>query len=196
METHKQTWWDKEIKSQFNEFQSWVGSSQADSKKIMRKFIAEQGFKSVVDIGCGICDDYFVYKNEYPDILWIGVEPSKFLHNLAIEKDIPVKNEEGHYTSLSYSGVNVAYSRHVLEHQEDFKPILNEMIRIAEHMVIHTFFIKPRNEKIINYNEKNNLYHNTYSKPEIEEFLKEHNKVKDFTWKPLTGPEEALIIKL
>ena len=90
----------------------------------------------------------------------------------------------------------MAYSRHVLEHQKDYKPILSEMIRIASEEVIHIFFIPPRDKEIINYNPDNNLYHNTYDRNEMESFLKEHPKVDDWNWKKIGATEEALIISI
>ena len=39
MKKFKQTWWDKDIKTQFNEFKSWVGPSSQPSKKWARNYI-------------------------------------------------------------------------------------------------------------------------------------------------------------
>lgn len=191
----KQTWWDKEIKTQFSEFKSWVGNTSAKSKVWLRDFIITKGYTSIVDIGCGMCDEYFEYK-KLNNIDWIGIEPSKFLWNNAKEKEIPVVNKEGHNTHFFDSGVEVAYSRHVLEHQENYKPILTEMIRIASDMVIHIFFIPPRDKEIIHYNPENNLYHNTYDINEMSVWLEEHPKVRGFRFEQITDTENALILTL
>ena len=190
--THKQTWWDKEIKEQFNEFKSWVGPTTAETKVWARKYILNQDYKSIVDIGCGMCDEYHAYHKEKPGIWWVGVDSSEFLSS-RVGAGIVV-NEEGHNTKFKDSEFDVAYSRHVLEHQKNYKPILTEMIRIGSKEVIHIFFIAPRDKEIINYNSDNNLYHNTYDRNEIEQFLKEHPKVGGWYWKKIGATEEALII--
>lgn len=198
MTKHKQTWWDKEIKARFNEFKSWVGSPTEPSKVWARNYINSTEAKSVIDIGCGMCDEYFVYKDLFPGIDWQGVEPSEFLFNKANEKDIPVVQFEGDDINFRDGMFDVAYSRHVLEHQRDYKPILSEMIRIASQVVIHVFFISPKEEKIINYDEKQNLYHNTFDRNEIEAYLILHEKVKSWEWIsiPKAPTEEALVVNL
>lgn len=194
--THKQTWWDKEIKNQFQEFQSWVGKSNALSKIIIRNLIKEKDYKSILDIGCGMCDDYFSYQKEAPEISWKGLDSSVFLTEEAKSKGIPVIHSEGDIIPLNDGDVDLSYSRHVLEHQETYKYILSEMIRVASKAVIHIFFIKPKEKQIINYNKDTNLYHNTYNKKEIEEWLSTDPKVKTIHWLSLTDDEEALIIEL
>lgn len=194
MTKHKQTWWDKEIKNQFEDFKSWVGSPSAYTKAWARKFILSNKYKSVIDIGCGMCDDYFLYKDT--EIHWQGVDGSEFLVNRAIGEDIPVSNFQADDIILADSTYDVSYSRHVLEHQAKFNPVLNEMIRLADQVVINIFFIKPRDKEIINYNSDNNLYHNTYDKKEIESFLESHPKVRSYSWEEITEIENALIINL
>ena len=195
MKKHKQTWWDKEIKNQFNEFKSWVGPTSAQTKVWARDYIIKEGFKSIVDFGCGMCDDYFEYR-KLDDINWTGVEGSEFLYNHTKEKEIPVIHANADETSLPDNYAEVAYSRHVLEHQPVFVNVLDEMIRVASKMVMHIFFIRPQEKAIVNYNKDNNLYHNTYDRNRIEDYLEQHSKVKDFEWNQLSQSEEALIIKL
>lgn len=192
----KQTWWDKEIKNQFEDFKSWVGGPQAYSKKNMRNYILKKKYKSIIDIGCGMCDDYFVYKQLDSDIEWLGVDSSKFLIN-ARDPAIPVLNREAHDTNFDDNQFEVAYARHVLEHQKSYKPILTEMVRIAEKMVIHIFFIPPRDKEIINWQKETNLYHNTFTRKEIEEFLYAIDKVESVSWVNVaTEIEEGLVVTL
>lgn len=194
MKVNKQTWWDKEIKDQYTEFKSWVGTPNATSKVVIRDFIISEGYKSIVDFGCGMCDDYFEYL-KIP-IYWRGIESSDFLYKHTQVKEIPVINVEAHDTNLPNNTAQVAYSRHVLEHQRHYEPILSEMIRIASHIAIHIFFIPPRNTEIINWQREINLYHNTFIRKEMENFIMNNPKVNNFTWLPVTKTEEALIIKL
>jgi ubiquinone/menaquinone biosynthesis C-methylase UbiE len=193
---HKQTWWDKEIKSKFNEFKSWVGSTNEASKIWARKYLTGRRYKSILDIGCGMCDDYFEYKKLDPTIVWGGLDSSKFLSEKR-NKKIPVLNREADNTKFDDSSWEVVYSRHVLEHQASFRPVLTEMIRISSGLVMHIFFIPPREKEIINYNATDNLYHNTFSRPEIEEFLHKNLKVHSWGWFPIDSTtEEALVIRI
>jgi hypothetical protein len=194
MTDHKQTWWDKEIKNQFNDFKSWVGSTEETSKKWARAFITNHNYKSVVDIGCGMCDEHFEYKKLDPELIWTGVDSSFFLTNEAVMKGGKVINREGHDTGLADNRFEVSYSRHVWEHQKHYLPIMLEMIRISSKLMMHVFFIKPQEEEIIHYTESNNLYHNTFDKNEIEAHLKLNDKVKDWIWVPMSDTPEVILI--
>lgn len=194
MENNKQTWWDKEIKDQFVDFKSWVGKANAPSKVVIRDFIIKEGYDSIVDFGCGMCDDYFEYK-KIP-IKWTGIEGSSFLYGHTQVMEIPVIPVEAHDTGLPDNNAEVSYSRHVLEHQRHYEPILTEMIRVASKLVVHTFFIPPRDKEIINFNKTTNLYHNTFDRNEMELFVLDNPKVKSKLWVKLTDTEEALIIEL
>lgn len=194
---HKQTWWDKEIKSQFNEFKSWVGPSSSPSKVWSRKYIKDNDYTSIVDIGCGNATEYFAYEKENPKVMYTGVDSSQFLYNKNKENNVPMILADADKTGLKDNSTEVAYSRHVLEHQASYEPILTEMIRISSKLAMHIFFIPPREKEIINYNESNNLYHNTFSRSEIEEFLTNHDKVDKWDWVPiLSTTEEVLVINL
>ena len=71
------------------------------------------------------------------------------------------------------------------------------MIRIAKKECVHIFFIKPViGDAIINYNNKTNLYHNTYSYLNIEAFLKNHPKVENYEFKDINKDECMLIMNL
>jgi len=70
------------------------------------------------------------------------------------------------------------------------------MIRIASQEAVHVFFIIPSEKEKIDYNIETNLYHNTYSKLDIELFLNKQSKVKNFEWKNITHQECSLHIYL
>ena len=70
------------------------------------------------------------------------------------------------------------------------------MIRVAEKYVVHIFFIKPGETEKINYWDAENLYHNTYSKDDIEKYLSKNSKVKSFEWMDINKDENALVISL
>jgi ubiquinone/menaquinone biosynthesis C-methylase UbiE len=196
MEKHKQTWWDKDIKTQFESFKSWVGTKDAYSKKYARRQIISSGHKSIVDVGCGNATEYFAYKEEAPEIEYLGVDGSEYLYEYNLKRGVPIRCAEADDTKLPMSSYDVAFSRHVLEHQSDFKPVLDELIRIGRKEAWHIFFIIPRDKEIINYDEKQNLYHNTYNRNEVMEYALANPKVKTAYWQPVSEIEEILICEL
>ena len=125
----------------------------------------------------------------------MGVDSSEFLFKRNGLLGIPMMKASGEDIPLPDNSFDVVFSRHVLEHQPSFKPVLSEMIRIARDEAIHVFFIIPQDTEIIDYNQEENLYHNTFSKPDIETYLKEHESVESFIWTPIIEGETGLIIK-
>ncbi len=190
----KQTWWDENLEQRFEEFESWVGPSGALSKAYFRTYIKNKEYKSLIDLGCGPATEFFAYEDEYPELKYVGVDSSKFLYRRNTGIGIPMILSEANNVSLPDGDSEVVFSRHVLEHQPTFKPVLTEMIRLAEKEAIHVFFLIPGIGEIINYDPTQNLFHNVYDREEIEEFLKAQKDVESFSWIPLTKTEEALSI--
>lgn len=193
----EQTWWDDNLPTQFNSFVGWVGASDTPSKVYARNIIKTAGYKSLIDIGCGNATEFFAYKEEYPELMYMGLDSSNYLLNYNVQRGVPMIKEPAHATKLNDNEFEVAYARHVLEHQEFFQPILSEMIRVGSKLAMHIFFIKPQpGAPINNYNGPDNLYHQTFDKTEIENFLDANPKVNTYTWDIIDSGDEALIIAL
>lgn len=193
----KQTWWDSQLESKLDLFKSWIGTSDALSKKHVRKYIIEKGYKSLVDIGCGTATEYFAYQKEYPELKYLGVDSSVYLNNYNIKKGVPMLKCEAHDIPLDDNSVDVTFSRHVLEHQPHFSPILDEMIRIGRQAAIHVFFIRPWNrETLVSFDPKQGLYHNRYNREEINLYLNSIVKVHTYKWEDISEEESILIIDL
>ena len=101
-----------------------------------------------------------------------------------------------HEIPVADNSFDVAFSRHVLEHQPDFQPVLEEMIRISSKLATHIFFKKPSTTKKIDFDPKINLYHNIYSQQDINNYLKQHDKVERFQWQNVTSHENIIFIWL
>jgi len=194
MNRFKQTWWDNNLNKRFSEFESWVGSSNAYSKEFFRGYIKGMEYKSLIDLGCGNATEFFAYKEEYPSLRYLGVDSSRILFDKNTELGVPMLWAEGENIPLKDNHSEIVFSRHVLEHQPDFRPLLSEMVRLAEKEAIHVFFIIPREEEIIHYDDKENLYHNTFKKEDIEVFLRSKKDVESFSWLDVCEGEQALII--
>ena len=178
-----QTWWDTKIKENESSFYYGIGDENADSKIFTRKYIKSQRYKSIIDLGCGPATEFFAYKMEDYDINYLGVDSSRYFFDKNTSVGVPMHLSRAESTSLPASCVEVVFSRHVLEHQPFFEPILEEMIRLGEREAMHVFFFKPwGQEKSSNYDHNENLWHTTYNKESIEDYLKNHPKVKNYTW--------------
>jgi ubiquinone/menaquinone biosynthesis C-methylase UbiE len=193
----KQTWWDNNLSKRFDEFTSWIGSSDSTSKIFFRNYIKEKKYKTLIDLGCGTATEFSAYQKEYPELSYLGVDSSKFLFDLNTKLNIPMWNSSAENTNLISNHSEVIFSRHVLEHQPTFQPVLLEMIRLASKEAIHVFFIPPKDDpEHIGYDSSENLYHNRYNKNDIELFLTNHKKVKDFKWIDINTVEVAICIKI
>lgn len=201
MDGFKQTWWDTEILNRYDDFCSWVGDETKYSKVYTRKYVISKGYKSLVDLGCGNASEYFGYKKDYPELKYLGVDSSNFLNEKNIQKGVPMLKSPIERVDLPDNSYEVAFSRHVLEHQPEFKSGLSELIRIASKEAINIFFIPPTHSvEHISFSYHDNLYHNRYNINEIENFLKSNPKVKSFEWHDCHGgnepAEKALMIKV
>jgi ubiquinone/menaquinone biosynthesis C-methylase UbiE len=195
MSEFKQTWWDDNLDTRYDEFASWVGDSNSRSKVFFRNYIKEKKYTSLVDIGCGNATEFFAYQKEYPELQYTGVDSSKILNERNSKLGVPMILAPAENTELLSDFAEVAFSRHVLEHQPKFQPVLNEIIRLASKVAIHIFFIPPGdNSEHIGYDSSQNLYHNRYNKKDIEEYIISNPKVKKYEWINIENLESALII--
>ncbi len=193
----KQTWWDDNLDTRFDEFVSWVGGSDSTSKVLFRNYIKERGYKTLIDLGCGNATEFFAYKQEYPDLDYIGVDSSSFLYKKNTALGVNMILAPGENTGLSEGCCDVVFSRHVLEHQPDFRPIITEMIRLANREAIHVFFIIPgESVQHIGYDSSQNLYYNRYNRGDIEEFVKQNKRVESYKWIPISEVECAFSIRI
>jgi ubiquinone/menaquinone biosynthesis C-methylase UbiE len=197
MDNFKQTWWDDNLDNKFDEFISWVGGSDSTSKVVFRKYVKEMGYKSLIDLGCGNATEFFAYMDEYPELVYTGIDSSSFLYQKNVSNGVNMILAQGEETGLDDNYSDVVFSRHVLEHQPNFKPILSEMIRLSKKEAIHVFFIIPGdNDEHIGYDSSQNLYHNRYNKSEIEKFIYSKEKVRSHSWIPISDSECAISIQM
>lgn len=193
-----QTWWNTNLSNpqKFNEYLGWLGNEEANSRVFIRENIKDLDIKSIADFGCGPCVEYTALKSEGYEFDYIGIDSCSVLKEVNESKGIPFLNSPVEKTGLEDSSYELSYSRHVFEHLPTFKDALKEMIRVSSKYVAHIFFIKPGSEDKENYWEEENLYHNTYSKSSIENYLKRNKKIKSYEWVDINESENALVITL
>ena len=142
----KQTWWDNNLSTHMNKFLGWVSGSDAESKIYFRNFIKASNikFKNCLDVGCGPATEYLGFQQDSIDIEYTGVDSSVILNNINVEKGIPMIQAEGHSVPVNNNSYDLVFSRHVLEHQLSFEPILEEGLLPDELInVLKSYLVNP-----------------------------------------------------
>ena len=145
LQRHEQ-WWQKNcvVEKKLEEFSSWLGDLNADSRVKMRNYIKNKGYKSVLDIPSGLCIDFYGFKKDKTNINYHGIDITPYLVKRAKKLGISVSQGTIENIQLDDSSFDVAYARHILEHLNHYQKAINELVRVAEKEVIIIFFIKPK----------------------------------------------------
>ena len=177
----RKNWWDENLPERMEEFKSWIGDFNAESKMKTRKHIESKGYKSILDCGCGLCTEYYGFLNDGYDIGYTGIDCSRCMVKMMVKKGIDV-----HLGSLENTlpfmnnAFDVVICRHVLEHLSSFKNALKEMCRVAKKEIIIIFFMSLAKKTVTNYDKEENIYHNNYGKDEFENFIRVECKAHNF----------------
>jgi ubiquinone/menaquinone biosynthesis C-methylase UbiE len=196
---HKQTWWDDNLhnQNQFNTFLGWIGDYTATSKVFFRNFLKENThFSSILDIGCGPATEFFNFKKDEINIDYMGVDSSQILFKYNIDRGVPMILADSSNIPIADNSYDIAFARHVLEHQSSFENTINEMIRVGKVLAAHIWFKKPADIEHIDYNPNNNLYHNTYNINLLNNYILSNPKVDSIEWKDIDHTESILLIWL
>ena len=179
--------------------ESWMGSIfEKDRKKVRKNF---KKYKSLLDVGCGGSPEFYGIQN-YKNLKYTGLDITPEMVEFNVKKGINCVVGSANDIPFDDSSFDVVHSRHVIEHMEDFKKPLEEMIRVAKYLVLIPFFIEPvESGKSIKFltdeDTEFEIYHNHYSKTEISEVLNSNAKVKSFKYSKLQGQSTSLLkIKL
>src|ERR1035437_1315796 len=147
------TWWDENAINQLKTLEGWIGNHTAPSKVEARRHVAQSGYKSILDVGCGLCSEYAGYKADGYEIEWRGVDSCADLVNLTIPR-MPFKVTKADAELLPFPDkfFDVVYIRHVLEHLKSCQAAIREAVRVARKEVLIVWFLRPTYEKAsINY---------------------------------------------
>ncbi len=203
MEEHKQTWWNQNAEARLEEFKGWVGDATAPSKVYMAEYIkarAELGLQTLLDAGCGTGTFYDTLRQLKVNIAYTGADSCQYFLSMNRDRGVSVIDADIRHLPVVDGAFYVAFSRHTFEHQPNVEGILRELIRVARREMCHIFFIRPLvgNGQMgnINWDFKTNLYHNTYTREEIEGVLSVHPKVESWKWVDIEDQECALHVYL
>jgi len=175
--------------------ESWMGSINDPDRIDVRKHY--KNFKSLLDVGCGGSPEYFGISN-FKNLKYTGLDITPEIVEFNQKKDIDCKLGSIEDIPFESSTFDIVHTRHVLEHLKDFDMALSEMIRVAKKIVLISFFIGPIDEEksIISLDNKNSdyeIYHNSYSKSELKNYLNHNKKVKKYKFIKLSGKSTYLL---
>lgn len=196
----EQLYWNNNFVNEktLKRFENWVGQYDCESKLYLYKYLENKSYQNIIDLGCATGTIKVGLEKYNIKIDYLGVDSCDFFISECINNNINVLKSDIRNVPYEDKCFDLVFGRHVIEHQECFKQLLCEMIRLAKKEVIHIFFIKPSddiNDKII-YDKKKNLYHNIYSKNEIDKYLKENIRVISWYFNDINQIESVLHINV
>ena len=177
-----QSWWNRNVDNRVHEIKAWHGTDEAMTKIYSRQYVKRKGYKTVIDLGCADATMYTGFKKDGIQVDYVGIDSCRFFVEDNNRKGIKTIESDVRSTPFDDNSFDVVYSRHIIEHQPEFSDYMAETIRIAKREALHIFFKRPSTTEMIHYDPKENMYHNTYCKKDIERFLTRHPKVENFVW--------------
>ena len=174
---------------------SWMGSIlEKDRVKVRKNF---KRYKSILDVGCGGSPEFYGIQ-KFKKLKYTGLDITPEIVELNLAKGINCVVGSANQIPFEDSSFDVVHSRHVIEHMEDYKKPIEEMIRVAKFLVLISFFIEPLEtgesiKSLDNENTEYEIYHNQYSKSEISQLLETNNQVKSHKYSKLEGQSKTLL---
>lgn len=194
-------WWEESLEKtiDLNQFAKWLGDENANSRVCLYNYLLSKEYKSILDVPCGLCTDYFGFIKNGILIDYTGLDITPKLINMA--KDMSIKSYEGSIENIPFgdNSFDISYARHILEHLDSYNTAIKELCRVAKKEALIIFFIKPReniNSDVINKSIDRGyvLYHNIYKLSSLENFIKSLPKVDYFEWEEVDSNEVILHI--
>jgi len=183
-------WWKDNVSKRKDEFNSWLGDLNSIDRIVARERIKAMGHRSVLDCACGFAIEYYGFKHDNIKIDYTGMDSTEFIVKDCQSRNINVVQGSIEDSPFGDSIFDVVYARHILEHLSGYEVALNQLIRCAKHEVIINFFLVPTKEPAdlkTDVNLNNEVYVNRYCSTDIENSLRDNNKVKGFEWKDVNG---------
>lgn len=197
-----ETWWENFLthKKAVDVFNFWLGDENAISRVTMRKYIREKGYKSMLDIPCGLCTELIALRKDRSDIEYLGIDITPRLVERNKSLGFNVTQGSIEQIPLPDNAVELCYARHILEHLSYYEKAIKELIRVASKEALIVFFFKPESGKE-NTTPKENmhgmigsiLYENEYDKDKIERFVLSQSKVRYFEWEELPNTRDVVL---
>lgn len=178
------TWWNNNIENELEVFKEWVKGYENITKTYCRKYIANKGYKSIIDCGCGVATEYYGYKADNYKINYTGLDSCKyFVDNNKANGISMIEAELEETFPIPDDSFECVYCREVIEHLSYYEKAINEFIRIGTKEVLIAWFLYPRKEPDdIIYWKSGDLFHNIYDIRKMENFILSNPKVDYLMW--------------
>ncbi len=152
---------------------------QAPTYAAIADEIISRDVVDVVDIGCNVAALLEFLKRRGYGGNYLGIDSNPFAVANLIERGIQAR--EGNLRSLNLSDFR-SYScvvlKDVLEHLESLEP-LGEAFRVADKVVIVSFFMPPRVASSSTFRTPQGYYHNLYMESDVLRVAKRFGFVLD-----------------
>jgi len=144
MKTSKHlSFWEDQL--ELERFIGWCGKDNFWKSDIRRK-IMESGAKSVLDVGAGVFLEKLEFDKAGYNIDYVATEVTDKFVQYGIEKGVNVVKTNEHSLPFQDNTFDTIMCYDVMNHQLDFRPLIEEMIRVCTGTIYITFF-KPFSEE-------------------------------------------------
>ena len=176
------------------DFEKWLTGPMDETRVPVRKLIREAGYRSILDVGCGLCAEHDGFKAEKYDIDYVGLDLCAELVFHANARNVKVHGGSIENAAFPDKQFDVVHCRGVLEHLEDFRKAMGQMVRLASKEVMVSWFIPPGPTEKKSRSEKNGvvLWHNRFNRGDVEAWMMAQGLT--WSWVPLPRKFELLRI--
>jgi len=189
----KQTWWDRNAIDRQAEYLEWSGDASRPSRVAVRERAARFGISSVLDCGCGYCEDYAEFQKMTPRVRYTGIDASSVFVDSAQARGLDVCF--GYIENMTFGDreFDLVYFRHVVELLPHYDDALSEAIRVSRRFVAVVWYLAPGiDPDRIFYIPSDLMYQNTYNRSGIESFIKGVCPGASIEWQDI-APRECLL---
>jgi SAM-dependent methyltransferase len=197
------TWWDNQsygyIKDEF--LRDEIDGVSHPSREYIREWLTANPGLSILDIPCGPGVEYEGIRNKNIPVRYIGMDKSDTVLRAVVDRFPEINVRKGDITQIPLPdrSVDIVLCRHILEHLEDYRPAVQEALRVARQYVFIILFKLPTRKEVMHIGW--GTWDNRLQWDEFETFLSTLRVTYDVERIPYKHPvreplEENTIIKL
>jgi len=131
-----------------DEFIGWCGDYNQIHKRHIRKKIIDSKYESVLDLGAGVCSEYYGFKSDGYEIKYTATEITPKYVEYAKERKIDIIQSGLESLPLPDNSYDCCICVGVMTHQKCYKKPIFEMLRVSKEEVIIDFF-KPFAQDVV-----------------------------------------------
>ena len=132
--------WQKEVSH--DQMHRWCGNPHSAYKEETRNYIMSKKYRSVLDVGAGVCSEYFGFQKSGYQIEYTATEITPKFVEFAVSKGINALVASSENQPFKDNSFDCCICLGVLNHLMDPRPSLLEMLRVTRKEIIVSFF-KP-----------------------------------------------------